>query len=169
MIKTYLILFFLIASAHSIFAQGQERESFSASVSVSATVLQTSIELITVNSMTFDRLQPGQRQVSINPVTNANAGHMIAIGVADTPFRLSFLPERELTNTQGGRSLTFFYQVAGGTADEQAASELLEADNREIRFNEEGNFYLWIGGSVNLQNADPGSYEGDFSIEIDYI
>ena len=140
----------------------------SAQVSVSANVMQ-SIELITVNSMQFGNAQPGQREIYVNPVNSLNAGFMIAVGTPDAEFRLNYLPERELTQIDGDATLTFTYEISGNSEENQSTSELLELDNRNIRFNSEGRYYLWVGGRVNLENAAPGNYEGDFTIEIDYI
>lgn len=119
--------------------------------------------------MTFPSLQPGQREIYVNPVNSLNAGYMIAVGTPDAEFRLNYLPKRELTQINGTETLTFTYEISGNTEENQATSELLELDNRNIRFNSEGQFYKWLGGRVNIENAAPGNYEGDFTIEIDYI
>ncbi len=94
---------------------------------------------------------------------------MIAVGMPNTEFRLNYLPERELTQVDGNSTLTFTYELSGNSEENQSTSELLELDNRNIEFNEEGRYYIWVGGRVNIENAAPGNYEGDFTIEIDYI
>ena len=159
------IIFFAFSATH---LSAQDGNGISAEVNVTAEVMQ-SIELITVNSMQFGNVQPGQREIYINPISSLNAGFMIAVGTPDAEFRLNYLPERELTQINGDATLTFTYEIAGNSEDNQATSELLELDNRNIRFNNEGRYYIWVGGRVNLENAAPGSYEGDFTIEIDYI
>jgi hypothetical protein len=162
----FLAIFLLVFSTSHLVAQNND--GISAQVNVSAEVIQ-SIELITVNSMRFANAQPGQREIYINPVNSLNAGFMIAVGTPSAEFRLFYLPERELTQIDGDASLTFTYEISGSSEDNQSTSELLELDNRNIRFNSEGRYYLWVGGRVNLENAAPGNYEGDFTIEIDYI
>ena len=159
-----IFLFFL----SSPFLVAQDNEGISAQVNVSAEVIQ-SIELITVNSMRFGNTQPGQREIYVNPINSLNAGFMIAVGTPDAEFRLNYLPERELSQIDGNATLTFIYEISGNSEENQSTSELLELDNRNIRFNSEGRYYLWVGGRVNLENAAPGNYEGDFTIEIDYI
>lgn len=148
--------------------KAQESNSVSAQVNVSANVIQ-SIELITVNSMTFGNSQPGQVEINVNPVNDVNAGFMIALGTPDAEFRLDYFQERQLTQIEGNGFLTFEYILSGNDIEDQSSSELLQTDNRSIRFNSEGRFYIWVGGRVNLENAIPGNYEGDFTIEIDYI
>lgn len=163
----FLAVIFLIFSPLAI-AQSSAEDAVSGNIRVDAVVIP-SIELITVNSMTFGNTQPGQREIYVNPVNSLNAGFMIAVGMPDSEFRLNYLPERELTQSDGNATLTFTYEISGNTVENQSTSELLEVDNRNIRFNDEGRYYIWIGGRVNLENAQPGNYEGDFTIEIDYI
>jgi hypothetical protein len=38
-----------------------------------------------------------------------------------------------------------------------------------VQFNEKGEYYLWLGGKVDLSKARPGSYDGEFTIQIEYI
>ena len=161
------ILFFLL-TYFSGYAQNLSNPIISANITVNAEVIP-SIELITVNSMTFDRLQPGQNVLYVNPIEDLNAGYMIAIGSPQADFRLNYLSERELTQVNGDATLIFTYEISGNTREDQETSELLDVDNRNIQFNNEGRYYIWIGGRINLENAQPGNYEGDFTIEIDYI
>lgn len=166
----------LLGSLLVIFSLGQEfvnaqvnsDDSIVGRVLVSAQVIQ-SIELVTVNSMTFGNAQPGQKELYVNPINDANAGFMIAIGTPGVEFRLDYLNARRLTNVDGEGFLTFTYEISGNDLEDQDSSELLNNDNRSIRFNNDGRYYLWVGGRVNLENAQPGNYEGDFTIEIDYI
>ena len=160
------IITFIFVGAQQLFAQ--QASSVSAQVNVSANVIQ-SIELITVNSMTFGNSQPGQVEINVNPVNDVNAGFMIALGTPDAEFRLDYFQERQLSQIEGNGFLTFEYILSGNDIEDQSSSELLQTDNRSIRFNSEGRYYIWVGGRVNLENANPGNYEGDFTIEIDYI
>lgn len=163
----FSVVIFLIFSPFAI-AQSSAEHAVSATIRVDA-VVTPSIELITVNSMTVGNMQPGQREIYVNPVNSSNAGFMIAVGMPDSEFRLNYLSKRELTQSNGNATLTFIYELSGNSVENQSTSELLGVDNRNIRFNEEGRYYLWVGGRVNLENAKPGNYEGDFTIEIDYI
>jgi hypothetical protein len=163
----FISITFFLASSAFVCAQNND-QNITANINVSAEVIH-SIELITVNTMHFGNAQPGQRELYVNPVNNLNAGFMIAIGTPDAEFRLNYLPERELSQIDGNSTLTFIYEISGNSEENQSTSELLELDNRNIRFNSDGQYFIWVGGRVNLQNAAPGNYEGDFTIEIDYI
>lgn len=168
-----LALLFIIWSvsltSFSLSAQeSSPRTTVTALVNISAEVVQ-SIQLITVNSMTFGNVQPGQLEIYVNPINDVNAGYMIAIGTPGAEFRLDFQQVRNLTNVEDQGFLTFQYELSGNDAEDQASSVLIENENRSIVFNEDGEFHIWVGGRVNIENATPGSYEGDFTIEIDYI
>ncbi len=152
-------------------AQNQQDNRTSISISASAIVVGSDIELVTISDMGIldaSRLQEGM-EVYINPVFDAEAGIMRASGAANAEIRVSYLAEMEVTRREGPGSLFFVYEVSGYPGQNQRESELLTETERELRFNEDGVFYFWIGGRVDLSNAQPGNYDGEFTIEIEYI
>lgn len=149
-------------------AQSGNGNSSSVSISVNARVID-SINLTTIRNMQFDKVQPGQKELNISPIKDPNAGKMVANGIPNARIRVSFLREWQLTNDRGGTPLYFSYRVAGNEVDDQPTAELLEPENRDLSFNSEGKFYFWIGGHVNISNASPGNYQGEFTIQIEYI
>lgn len=169
--KTFTVL--LLAAACTIFPftmMAQDSGSSSSNISITATArVVKSIEMRTIRDMQFSEVQPSQQQISIDAITDANTGKMIAIGNANARIRVSFVRQRTLTHVSGNGSLTFTYEVAGNEQDDQASAELLQADNRDLTLNNEGRYYFWIGGQVNVENAKPGNYNGDFTIEVEYI
>lgn len=163
--KTLLIIALLLICWD---IKAQNNQQINATINVSAQFIQ-SIQLITVKSISFGSVDPGQAEVNINPNTDPNAGFMIAVGTPGAQFRLEYLPQRALYNTSGGTNLAFTYQISGNTIEDQASSEIIQFNDRNLTFNAEGFYYVWVGGIVNIENAEPGNYEGDFTIEIDYI
>ncbi len=147
---------------------GQSGDGLTATININAQVTPV-IELVTINSMTFGNSDADENELYVNPITDLNAGFMIALGTPEAEFRLDFLRARELTNTTGEGTLTFTYELSGNSIEDQTTSELIEERNQNIFFNNEGRYYIWVGGRVNLEQAVPGTYEGDFTIEIDYI
>lgn len=137
-------------------------------IGVSASVVE-SIEMVTQRDMQFGPVQPGQEQIVINPLTDSQTGKMIALGNPNARIKVSFVRERTLTSANGNQSLTFFYEIAGNDEDDQSSAELLQTDNRDLDLNSDGEYYFWIGGQVNIENAQPGKYNGDFTIEVEYI
>ena len=138
------------------------------SISVSANVVN-SIEMVTQRDMQFGPVQPGQEQIIIAPLLDSETGKMIAMGVPNANIRVSFVRERILTRSDGSETLTFTYEIAGNDQDDQSSAEILQTDNRNLELNEEGEYYFWIGGQVNIEDAKPGNYNGDFTIEVEYI
>jgi len=125
--------------------------------------------MVTIQSMNLARSEGRNGIININPQQSANAGKMIAIGAPNSDIRISFLQERELSHQEGTERLQFQYEVAGNTQDDQSSAEILNRENRDFRFNENGRFYLWIGGSVDISAAAPGNYKGEFTLDIEYI
>lgn len=161
MVRLFLFLIFLLIPT-ALCAQNQ------INITVSATV-QSSIELITIESMDLRNSDREDMTVRVDPLQSSSAGKMEARGTPGSEFRLVYLPQRELINTRGSGTLLFTYNIAGNHHDEQETAELLDQEGRDLEFNDDGEFYIWVGGHVNLSEAEPGSYEGEFTIEIEYI
>lgn len=161
-------LYPLGAVVPAVFAQGDSSSGDSFSIGVSARVVNT-IEMITLRDMQFGPVQPGQQQISIDPLQDSETGKMIAIGIPGSRIRVSFVRERVLTSSDGSSTLTFIYEIAGNDQDDQSSAELLQTENRNFDLNNEGEYFFWIGGQVNIQDAKPGQYNGDFTIEVEYI
>jgi len=138
------------------------------SISVSAQVI-SSIEMITIHSMDLSSAKPQNNRLRIDPQTSGNAGKMVATGTPNADIRISFLRQRELTRRNGSETLIFNYRVAGNAKDDQSTAEILNRENRDFKFNDKGHFYLWIGGNVDLSTAAPGNYQGEFTVDIEYI
>lgn len=158
-------LFTILFSLFAVCSYAQEQR---VSINISATVDGT-IELVTIQTLDLQNADIQDGTIQINPILSSNAGNMVARGNPGSNFRLNYLETRELTNIEGTGVLFFAYQIAGNAIDEQNSAELLDQESRELQFNDEGEFHIWIGGRIDLTNAVPGNYEGDFSIEIEYI
>lgn len=146
------------------------QENYSVSIRAMATVVEKSeIELVTIKNLDLDLNRAVDEQIIISAKTDPEAGNMLVKGKPGAHIRITYLPEMELVNTTGAGSLTVFYEVYGYPGDNQTASEPLDAVDRMMRINPEGHYYLWIGGRINVKEARPGNYEGEFTIEIEYI
>ncbi|MGD8749356.1 MAG: hypothetical protein PVI44_12910 [Balneolaceae bacterium] len=138
------------------------------SINVSAKVI-SSIEMVTLQSMNLSKAEAENGRILINPLKSSNAGKMIAIGTPNANIRISFLQQKELTRKEGSETLLFNYRVAGNSQDDQSSAEILNRENRDFKFNSDGRFFLWIGGNVDISSAIPGNYQGEFSVDIEYI
>ncbi|MGM0573771.1 MAG: hypothetical protein ACQESL_08465 [Bacteroidota bacterium] len=151
-------------------AQGQQNNEVT--ITASATVIgDRGINIVIISDMGIleaRRLQEGN-ELYINPVFDAEAGIMRAEGEPGEAIRVSFLEEEEVGRRGGDGSLFFEYEVSGYPSDNQRESELLEEIERELRFNEEGEFYFYVGGRIDMSEAQPGNYDGEFTLEIEYM
>ena len=146
--------------------QGQNEISIRASANV---VEVTGIELIPLKDMIVDEASAKDGLLDISPVTDEKAGKVLVKGKINAQVRLTYVRDMFLTNSSGDGSIIFKYVLSGFSSDNQHASQLLEQVERVVQFNEKGEYYLWLGGQVNLSDSKPGSYEGEFTIEIEYI
>ena len=140
------------------------------SIRASASVIDvTGIQLIPMKDMVIDESYAKDGILDISPITDDKAGKILVKGRVNSSVRLSYLNEMSLVNTSGDGTLVYKYSVSGFKSDNQRASQLLDQVERVVQFNENGEFYLWLGGRVDLTRARPGNYDGEFTIQIEYI
>lgn len=162
---TYIVLFLLVFLNNPTLS-GQN----SISIRASATVVEaTGIELITLKDINIDEASAQNGSLEISPLTSERAGKMLVKGKSNSSIRLSYLNQLALVNSSGDGTIVFQYVVSGNRTDNQNASQPLDQIERIVQFNERGEYYLWLGGTVDLSNATPGSYDGEFTIQIEYI
>lgn len=167
-------MLFMMISGNLIQAQNgnNDNDEGSATISVSATVqpsTEIEVEMVTLRDMALDRQVRQNNLISINPVNDSQSGKMRAEGRPHAEVRISFLQQRELTRVGGNQTLTFYYNVAGNDMDDQSSSEILDLENRDFELNEDGEYYFWIGGQVDITDAVAGAYDGEFTVEIEYL
>jgi hypothetical protein len=142
----------------------------SVSIRASATVVEeTGIQLVPINDMIIDESSAHNQIIDISPITDQAAGKILVKGKINAMIRLSYRHQQIVVNTSGEGTLAFDYVVSGFPSDDQKASRFLDALENAPQFNEKGEYYLWVGGRVNISNARPGNYEGEFILEIEYI
>ncbi len=170
---TLSLLFALLFLFHlpALMGQNQNGNRRPVNISASATVVGGDIEVETISDMGIIDAQRMQQDniVYINPIFDPEAGIMRARGNPGALIRVSYLEEMEVSRREGPGSLFFVYEVSAFAGDNQRESELLDQIERELRFNEEGEFFFFIGGRVDLSQALPGNYDGEFTIEIEYM
>ncbi|MEI7895738.1 MAG: DUF4402 domain-containing protein [bacterium] len=160
----FILLCLLLLLQPGIFAQT------SGNIRASATVVEaTDILLIPMKDMVIDETSARDGILDISPITDVKAGKILVKGRSNSSVRLSYLNEMSLVNTTGEGTVVCKYVISGFKSDNQAASQLLDQVERIVQFSEKGEFYLWLGGKVNLSRARPGNYDGEFTIQIEYI
>jgi hypothetical protein len=151
-------------------AAGQEHDEGKISIHVSATVINiSSVEIVTLQHIS---LRGGSRltgKLYISPLTDANAGLVQLKGKPGSVARVSCLLTEELQEKNGNGRIFIRYRLSGHPERIQHAARLIDTGEINITFNEKGIYYLWIGGQVDLTRAFPGTYTGQFTLEVEYI
>ena len=75
----------------------------------------------------------------------------------------------KIANSTGTGTLTLYYEMYGYQSDNQSASEPIDAVDRNLQISSDSQYYFWVGGRVDTNNARPGTYNGEFTLEIEYI
>ncbi len=169
--KLFLVLLMILLVHPALLHAQNQQGNPSVSITASAEVIGSDIEFLTISDMGIidaQRTQGGD-ELYINPVFDPEAGIMRARGTPGAQIRVSFLEEMEITRREGGGSIFFVYEISGYPGNNQRESELLTLIEHELLFNEEGEFYFYIGGRVDLSEALPGNYDGEFTLEIEYM
>lgn len=131
--------------------------------------IDSSIEIETISNINIGRVRPGDEVVTIDPRVDPGAGLIRLSGRPGGLVRISFVQRRELIRVGGGGAIQFEYQMSGNFRDEQSASQLVMAENSDLLLSDQGEYFLWIGGTLSLQGIVFGQYEGEFTIEVDYL
>lgn len=169
--KAHPLIFFFIFFIYGIEGNAQQTENpFNGYISINVkTNVQATIQMVTIRNINFGKVQPGQKQIIISPINSPEAAAMKAFGIPNADIKITYLPIRELNRHGGNEVLRFYYSLSGNTENEQETSQLIDFNNQNTQFNGIGEYYFWIGGRVNIADAKPGQYEGDFTIEVEYL
>lgn len=164
----YVMVLFILISGFASFEGNAQ--STTISINATATVIdQKEIELITLNHLTIDETMADNGIIFVSSKDNPSAGKLMVKGMAGDEVRISFQRELVLTNSEGTGTLIFSYNISGFGSDNQRAAELYTTGEQKITLNEQGVFYLWVGGRIDISTAAPGQYDGEFTIEIEYV
>jgi len=167
-LKRIRALFFILTVYATMILSAQNKTSVS--IKAQATVIDLSgIELITVKNMDVDLSMARNGKIYVSALHDAQAAVMMVKGRADARFRIKFAPEVEITNSTGSGTLFLKYEMYGYPSDNQGAGEPIDAAERILQMSSESKYYFWVGGRIDISNARPGNYDGEFTIEIEYI
>jgi hypothetical protein len=163
----YILLMAMVLMA--VQAEAQVRAT-SISVNVSATVVSDSpVELTTLNNMVVTGEMDENNEIYISPITNTNAGLMRAKGRPNSQARMTYIIYEVLNEADGDGIISLRYEMSGNIERVQRASQLIDSGEAILEFGPDGLYYLWVGGRVDISQAAPGRYGGQFTLEIEYI
>lgn len=167
--KVTILLFLTVVCFRCIYGQTPVSNSFS--INVQARVANdVPVEITTLQHMTISRaMGTGSCVIYISPINSSFAGLMQARGRPGTQVRMEYVTHEELPAKNEAGTIIIQYVMSGNKELVQEASLLIDTGEFEFILNDEGIYYLWLGGWVHLEKALPGTYKGEFSIEIQYI
>ena len=140
----------------------------SITVSVGAEIV-SSIEMVTIRNINLGSVQPSREVLNIHPIYDPESGKMQILGQANSSIRISYEEVKTLRRVEGSETINFKYRLAGNSQDNQSTASLIDFNNFEAQMNEDGEYYIWIGGDVNIANLTPGNYQGDFTVEVEHM
>ena len=136
------------------------------SVNVSANVVAT-IDMVTLSDFNIGAVQPSQGEIIIDAGQDGEAALLMFSGSPNREIRLTYTSRVQLTKPDAP-SLTVYYSLNGYMDNEQGSSVSLEENPITVSLSNEGEYYIWIGCRINIEQATPGPYDGDFAIEVEY-
>ncbi len=166
--KHYIFLF--ICFCCTVLSMQAQKKSSSVSIETKATVIDKSeIELVTIKDMDIDISKATNGFIYISAKQDPAAAIMMVKGKENAKFRVSFLSNVEVRNRTGSGSMKVFFELRGYKTENQSASEPIDAVERILTMGEDGKYFFWIGGKLDISKARQGVYDGEFTIEIEYI
>lgn len=128
----------------------------------------------TLSDVNFIQLNEDDTEISVDPIRDASAGdsgpgHIVAKGQPGALFRLTFTRTVVLRNTTDNTTVTVQYLMSAHPTDEQRNSTYVLESSPQFRLNEQGEYHFWLGGRLSLQGVTDGEYEGEFTMDVEYI
>jgi hypothetical protein len=171
-------LLFLLILGMPFAAHAQLNGPGSAEIAVTGKVIparstqQLSFE--TLSDVNFIQLNEDDTEISVDPIRDASAGdsgpgHIVAKGQPGALFRLTYSRTVVLRNTTDNTTVTVEYLMSAYPTDEQRNSTYVLETSPQFRLNEQGEYHFWLGGRLSLQGVTDGDYEGEFTMDVEYI
>lgn len=136
-----------------------------AQVSANANVTVSVQSTLLVTNLSGD-LAFGNRMPNLDHEIEPESGVNFRIsGASEVPVFVSYTAPEELTGP--GESIKFTAKVIGGQSSDPAAAGAVTS-GPSVTTDATGNYYLWLGGEIEVGNILPGNYSGQFTVTVDY-
>lgn len=136
-------------------------------VTATATVIDN-LSLTTIRDVTLESSLTVDGVMHVSPINSPYAGLMRINGSPGKSVRITYLTSETLIDEGGsGALIKANYRISGFAGDNQNASVLLDIGEGNVRLNQKGEYFLWLGAILDLNNAGPGSYVSEFLIELE--
>lgn len=143
-------------------------------IRVIATVVDSesiSLDIITLQNMAIrpEDFLKGLNEIYVSPINAVNAGFMLLKGNPNAGVNIHYQPGEFIYSESGADYIKINYMMSGSGERNQEASTLLETADVFIELNDDGEYFLWIGGLIDIGNAGAGVYSGNFVFEVSYL
>lgn len=146
-------------------AQGEA----SATVTASITVVSSLEVVINQPVLSFGEVSAGRSQVQVSR-TSSQAGMFTIQGGPGTTVRLQFNEPSGGALSSAASQLNITTDVYGAQTDDPSVATLID-DGDTITLNEEGEYYLYLEGTLQLAESGevpPDDYTGTFTLVVSY-
>jgi hypothetical protein len=128
----------------------------------------------TLSDVHFIQVNEDDTEISVDPIRDASTGdsgpgHIVAKGQPGATFRLNFSRQVTMRNATDNSTVTVQYLMSHSPTDEQRNSTYVLESSPQFRLNAQGEYHFWLGGRLSLQGVTDGEYEGEFTMEVEYI
>jgi len=165
MMRNIILILFLLSN---LSAQNSSDTKTSATLNVSVNVIDH-LEMITLRNINIGTVLPSQILIDVDPRIDPGAGLIKVSGQNFSPLELDFTQQIEMVNSITNGILLVKYNISGGTTNNQNSSVKIIETPKSIILSNSGEYFIWVGCSFNLSDIEPGSYDGEFGIEVDYV
>jgi hypothetical protein len=157
-----------VVTGSVVHAQSSSAQHAVATITASATVVGN-LDLIVMRDLEFEIASLSPTELIVDPQKNQHAGEIKIIGSRNSLVRLTFETQSVLRH-ESGQSLLYFTNNLSGSGSEVQRESILLTQNNQIRLNDRGMYYVWVGGRLSgLENVMPGNYDMELTVELEYI
>lgn len=159
-------------------AQDAPQQEISASINVTGRVVaELAMQSLLIESLynpSFQQVNIDVTRVVIDPVTDqagsgGGAGMLIAKGEPGRDFQVVIPEAITLVNSETGTTLDVRVTVSHNGIIDQSSSDYIRDAISGFRLNEDGEYYFWLGGEIDVAEVEEGEYEGSFLLEVEYL
>lgn len=136
-------------------------------MSASATIIDN-LALTTMRDVNLNSPVSTEGFIQVYPISSPNAGLMRISGQPGKAIRITYLAAETLLEDGGsGGIVRANYLISGFDKDNQAASQLLNPGEANVKLGPEGHYYIWLGALLDVSKAKPGAYISEFIMEVE--
>lgn len=168
----------VMLGATSSLAQNNSWDNKSSSIRVTGSVVAAlggrSILIETIYNPSFQTENIDDNQIIVDPISDeagsaGGAGLMVAKGEPRSEFQVVMPDEITLINSETNCAVKVNVDISHNVQMEQSSSDYVRNSITSFTLNETGEYYFWLGGSIDITNLEEGPYKGNFLLEVEYL